>query len=151
MSTPTFYYPTGLSGQDLINYLTELVNDLQNLLAMLDEKNIHHLNYIPLTRDGSIGNATPAAGWVRAISSSAVTALQYYDTTWKTLMNFSTAYQTNSTGEHFHNFSIPQHTHSFSGTASTATGAFSGVTGLDGAFDGNTTTAGLHSHVLITT
>ena len=151
MPTPTFYYPTGFSGEELINYLTELVNELQSLLSMLDEKNIHHLNYIPLTRDGGLGNATPKAGWVRAISSSTATALQYYDTTWKTLMNFSTAYKTNSTGDHLHVFSIPSHTHSFSGIASTATGVFSGITSSNGAFTGNTTTAGLHSHVLITT
>lgn len=152
MPTPTFYYPPATMGkEELQMYLIDTINNLNNILLSLDEKNTHHFNYIPLRSDGGLGSATPQAGWVRAIQSSGVTNLQYYSTAWVTLMKFSTAYQTNSAGGHLHSFTVPDHTHSFSGTASTETGAFSGITDLDGTYTGNTSTSGAHIHVLITT
>jgi len=133
MPTPTFYYPPAAMGkEELQMYLIDTINNLNNLLLSLDETNTHHFNYIPLRSDGGLGSATPQAGWVRAIQSSGITNLQYYSTAWITLMKFSTAYQTNSAGTH---------SHTFSGVASTDTGAFSGVT----------STAGEHLHYLITT
>lgn len=80
MAIPTFISPSGLSGtEELVAYLTELVNELQYILSSLDEKNIHHLDYIPMRADGSLGNATPKNGWIRTITVNSTTVLQYYN------------------------------------------------------------------------
>ena len=147
MAIPGFISPVGLSNtEELITYLNELVSELQFTLSKLDHQNINVLNYVPLKSNASLGNATPQAGWVRAIQSSGITNLQYYSTAWITLMKFSTAYQTNSAGGHNHTVSIASHTHEYVWPdATTHTTVAAGSTSI------TTATTGAHTHILITT
>lgn len=146
MAVPGFISPSGINDIDgLINYLTELVNELQNILSMLDHQNVNRFNYIPLLSGASLGNATPKPGWVRAVQSSGITHLQYYSTAWITLMKFSTAYQTNSAGLHDHSITVPAHHHTVMVNSSSVD------TSTDGAATITTASTGAHVHVLITT